>query len=107
MNAPVQASQIARPRLGDQLVAQGLISPDQLRIALQEQKNTNQPLGAALLALGFITEDAMRGALAEKLGEQEISLKGVVADFQGVVKKTHAVSSQSGEQRTFDRQCRS
>ena len=73
MNAPVQASQIARPRLGDQLVAQGLISPDQLRIALQEQKNTNQPLGAALLALGFITEDAMRGALAEKLGEQEIS----------------------------------
>ncbi len=80
MNAPVQASQIARPRLGDQLVAQGLISPDQLRIALQEQKNTNQPLGAALLALGFITEDAMRGALAEKLGEQEISLKGVVAD---------------------------
>ena len=78
MNAPVQASQIARPRLGDQLVAQGLISPDQLRIALQEQKNTNQPLGAALLALGFITEDAMRGALAEKLGEQEISLKGVV-----------------------------
>jgi type II secretory ATPase GspE/PulE/Tfp pilus assembly ATPase PilB-like protein len=67
-------------RLGDKLVELGLISQDQLRIALQEQKSTGKQLGEALLVLGFCTEDAMRAALADKLGEQAISLKGIVAD---------------------------
>ena len=67
-------------RLGDKLISLGLITQDQLRIALQEQKSTGKPLGEALLALGFTTEDAMRNALADKLGEQAISLKGIVAD---------------------------
>ena len=67
-------------RLGDKLVGLGLITQDQLRIALHEQKSTGKPLGEALLALGFVTEDAMRSALADKLGEQAISLKGIVAD---------------------------
>lgn len=67
-------------RLGDQLVALGIISPDQLRIALMEQRETGKPLGEALLSLGFATAEVMRTALAEKLGEQAISLKGIVAD---------------------------
>ena len=71
-------------RLGDQLLSLGLVSRDQLRIALQEQSSTGKPLGEALLALGFITEDAMRSALAEKLGERAISLKGIVADAKAL-----------------------
>ena len=73
---------VAKPpvRLGDKLVDLGLITQDQLRIALQEQKSTGKQLGEALLVLGFVTEDAMRAALADKLGEQAISLKGIVAD---------------------------
>ena len=71
---------VPQERLGDKLVGLGLITQDQLRIALQEQKSTGKPLGEALLALGFVTEDAMRSALADKLGEQAISLKGIVAD---------------------------
>ncbi|WP_296487898.1 GspE/PulE family protein [Rhodoferax sp.] len=67
-------------RLGDKLVELGLITQDQLRIALQEQKSTGKQLGEALLVLGFVTEDDMRSALADKLGEQAISLKGIVAD---------------------------
>lgn len=67
-------------RLGDKLIELGLITQDQLRIALQEQKSTGKPLGEALLALGFVTEDAMRSALADNLGEEAISLKGIVAD---------------------------
>jgi general secretion pathway protein E/type IV pilus assembly protein PilB len=61
-------------------MAQGLVTQDQLRIALQEQRNTGKPLGDTLLTLGFIPEESMRGALAERLGERAISLKGVVAD---------------------------
>lgn len=71
-------------RLGDKLIQLGLITEDQLRIALMEQKSSGKPLGEALLALGFTTEEAMRGALADKLGERAISLKGIVADPQAL-----------------------
>ncbi|MDP1610053.1 MAG: GspE/PulE family protein [Sulfuritalea sp.] len=67
-------------RLGDLLLEQQLITQDQLRIALLEQKSMGKPLGEALLILGFITEDALRSALALNLGEVAISLKGIVAD---------------------------
>lgn len=82
MNNPVgPAARSGAPvRLGDQLVALGIISPDQLRIALLEQRETGKPLGEALLSLGFATAEVMRTALAEKLGEQAVSLKGIVAD---------------------------
>ena len=39
------AEQRKRLRLGDLLVQQGLISPDQLTILLAEQRNTSVPLG--------------------------------------------------------------
>ena len=79
-------SPVGKPpvRLGDKLVGLGLITDDQLRIALQEQKSTGKQLGEALLVLGFVTEDAMRAALADKLGEQAISLKGIVADAKAL-----------------------
>jgi general secretion pathway protein E/type IV pilus assembly protein PilB len=67
-------------RLGGQLVALGLVSRDQLHIALLEQQRSGKALGEALLALGFITEEAMRDAVAQKLGAPAISLKGLVAD---------------------------
>jgi general secretion pathway protein E/type IV pilus assembly protein PilB len=67
-------------RLGDLLLERGLITHDQLRIALVEQKAMGKPLGEALLALGFVTEEIMRGALAVNLGEEAISLDGIVAD---------------------------
>ena len=71
-------------RLGEQLVALGLVTQDQLRIALHEQKNTSKPLGDTLLGLGFIPQETIRCALAERLGEQSISLKGVVADARAL-----------------------
>jgi type II secretory ATPase GspE/PulE/Tfp pilus assembly ATPase PilB-like protein len=80
MNTPQTPSGKPPVRLGDLLLEQGLITQDQLRIALLEQKSMGKQLGEALLALGFITEDAMRGALAANLGEVAISLRGIVAD---------------------------
>ena len=73
---------VAKPpvRLGDKLVDLGLITQDQLRIALQEQKSTGKQLGEALLVLGFVTEDAMRSTMADKLVEPDSSLNGIVAD---------------------------
>ncbi len=71
-------------RLGDLLIERGVISQDQLRIALHEQKTSGKPLGEALVALGFVTEVEMRSALAHNLGEEAVSLKGVVADAKAL-----------------------
>ncbi|MGA8007004.1 MAG: ATPase, T2SS/T4P/T4SS family, partial [Burkholderiales bacterium] len=66
--------------MGESLVAQGLITLDQLRIAIKEQKATGLPIGRQLVALGFITEAVVRDQLAHVLGSQSIDLSMVVAD---------------------------
>lgn len=47
---------LPRVRIGDLLVAKGLISQDQLMIALEEQKRSGKKIGKALIDLGFVTE---------------------------------------------------
>ncbi len=66
--------------MGETLASQGLITLDQLRIALKEQKTTGLPIGRQLVALGFITESVLRDQLAHALGSQAIDLAQVVAD---------------------------
>ena len=66
--------------LGKLLIQKGVISQDQLRIALTEQKRQNQPLGKLLVALGFVTEATMREALSEKLNTRSADLKSLVVD---------------------------
>lgn len=80
MNAPQEQGAKAPVRLGDLLIEKGLLTQDQLRIALHEQRTIGKPLGETLISLGFVSEVAMRGALAENLGEQAISLKNIAAD---------------------------
>jgi type IV pilus assembly protein PilB len=72
----------AAPRklLGERLVEAGLISADQLKIALIEQKRDGKQLGEALVSLGFVTEETFRDALSEKLGANSVQLQGLVAD---------------------------
>ena len=67
-------------RMGETLVSQGLITVDQLRIGLKEQKATGLPIGRQLVALGFMTEAVLRDQLANALGSQGIDLSQVVAD---------------------------
>ena len=54
------AEQRKKLRLGELLIQQGLITADQLRIALTEQKNHQMPIGRLLVRLGFVTESAIR-----------------------------------------------
>ncbi|VAW73440.1 Type II secretion system protein E [hydrothermal vent metagenome] len=69
-----------KKRLGEELISQGLITHDQVNIALKEQKKTGQPLGEALVSLGFVTQGILRDALGEMLGRESISLSNVVPD---------------------------
>jgi type II secretory ATPase GspE/PulE/Tfp pilus assembly ATPase PilB-like protein len=68
------------PKLGEWLAGQGLISPDQLRIALMEQSVSGLPLGRQLTSLGFINDSVLRDVLAQNAGESSIDLAHVVAD---------------------------
>ena len=67
MNAPAPQ----RRPLGQILIAQGILSEDQLRIALLEQMKSNQPVGKLLVSLGFVSEATLRDALSESLGKQK------------------------------------
>ncbi|MGZ8196755.1 MAG: GspE/PulE family protein, partial [Burkholderiales bacterium] len=67
-------------RLGELLVQQGLITTDQLAIALAEQRHNNIPLGRLLVRLGFVTEIAIRDIMARTIGQESIDLSQVVAD---------------------------
>jgi len=70
-----------RPRrLGDQLLEEGLITPDQLRIALTEQKRTKEPLGKLFASLGFVTDAVIRDALGEASGQKTIDLAKMLVD---------------------------
>ena len=66
--------------LGTVLLDKGIISHDQLRIALIEQKKRNVPLGKILVSLGFVSEATIRDILSETLGQIAIDLSNTVAD---------------------------
>src|SRR5215468_8274814 len=59
-----------RPRIGDLLIGEGLLSAPSLERALAAQQRTRSEvrLGSALLGLGVITEDTLLGALARAHG---------------------------------------
>ena len=66
--------------LGELLVQDGLISRDQLRIALTDQEKSGDQLGRILVSLGFISESVLRDVLGEALGQESIELSTVVPD---------------------------
>lgn len=76
----MDGSSAPRKRLGDALVERGLISADQLRIALLEQRERQRPLGEILVALGFLTEETLREVLSHNLGADSVQLAGLVPD---------------------------
>ena len=54
-------------RLGDLLVAEMIITDDQLQLALQQQRQTGRKLGTTLVDLGFIGEEQLLKFLAQQL----------------------------------------
>jgi type IV pilus assembly protein PilB len=77
---PAKATAAPRRQLGKILRERGILSEDQLRIALLEQKRNGEPLGRTLVRLGFVSEATLRAALSENLGQSDIDVSRVVAD---------------------------
>ena len=72
MAAPVAGT----TRIGELLVGKGVISEDQVRIALTEQKSARRPehLGNILVRLGFATGAVIRDGLGVWLGHASVEL---------------------------------
>ncbi len=69
---------MARPekiRLGDMLIQQGLLSTEQLRLALEEQKLSGRKLGRIVVDSGIVTEETIAQALAGQLRLRYVDLK--------------------------------
>ena len=78
--APAGRAQAPKKRLGDVLIDKGLVSPDQVTIAITEQKKTGKALGNTLVDLGFVSESVMRDVLSEAMGRDSIDLSKAVPD---------------------------
>lgn len=63
------ASPIRSARIGDILVAEGKLSPEQLKHALKfQQEHPGKHLGTLLIQMGYCTQEQIVAALADKLG---------------------------------------
>jgi type II secretory ATPase GspE/PulE/Tfp pilus assembly ATPase PilB-like protein len=70
--------------LGQTLLMKGIVSQDQLNIALTEQRRRNVPLGRVLVQLGFVTEATIRDTLSESLGQRAIELNNTIVDAAAI-----------------------
>ena len=82
MNAPAQIRK--KTRLGEELVAAGLATQDQIDIGLTEQKKSGKMLGEVLVELGFVSESVMRDVLSKVLGLSSVDLNNVVPDQEAL-----------------------
>lgn len=67
-------------RMGERMVSMGLITEDQLNVALQEKKISGKMLGEILVSLGFIEEDALTVFLAETSGFGVFDPRNTIVD---------------------------
>jgi len=67
-------------RMGERMVAQGMITIEQLNVALQEKKISGKMLGQVLVELGFIDEPTLTAFLAESAGFEVFDPKATIFD---------------------------
>ena len=81
-------------RLGEWMLAKGLISEDQLEVALIEQRKHGLPLGQQLVRLSFVTDALVRDALAQQHARDSIDLTHVIPDAALLAKIPEAFARQ-------------
>ena len=71
---PAEASPPKSMKLGERLIDSGLVTPDQLNLALREQKRTGERVGEILINLGFVTQEQISSVLASQAGVAFVQL---------------------------------
>jgi type IV pilus assembly protein PilB len=87
MKEKVQTPSQQKKRLGDILCEAGLISPDQLKKALEEHRlSTGKRLGEILIQLKIATESAIARTLSSQLGFQYVDLLTVPVEPEAIAR---------------------
>jgi general secretion pathway protein E/type IV pilus assembly protein PilB len=71
-------------RLGEILVNKGVTTPDQIEIALTEQKRSKEHLGKILVRLGFATDAIINDVIGGVIGQESVDLTRAVADRDAI-----------------------
>ena len=76
-----------RDRLGDLLLAEGVISPGQLHDALREHRRSKERLGSVLTRRGFVSEERLVEILSKEHGLPSVSIDqyAITADVLDLV----------------------
>jgi general secretion pathway protein E/type IV pilus assembly protein PilB len=67
-------------RIGDRLVERGIITVDQLQVALHEKQRSTKLIGEILVDLGFLTAEVLSDFLSESTGLQQFDPKKTMLD---------------------------
>ncbi len=70
----------ASDRIGELLLREGLVTQDQLNVALRDARDNRTRLGYALIKLGYIPEDELTRTLARQFRVAAVDLNRVVVD---------------------------
>ena len=76
----IRLGQPVNRRLGDLLVAEGLVKQEELQRALAEQKGTTEKLGSVLVRLKLVNEEQLTGFLSRQYGIPSITLSQLDID---------------------------
>ena len=71
-------------RLGDILIAQGVIDQEKLQAALSDQSAFGGKLGRTLVDLGYVTEGQLMRAVSEQLGLEIVDLDTAEIDVEAL-----------------------
>ncbi|MBI3037419.1 Flp pilus assembly complex ATPase component TadA, partial [bacterium] len=92
-------ARIEKKLLGESLVSEKLISEEQLKTALSEQKKTSDTLGYTLLSLNYLNEQQLLDFLGSKLGFSYANLRNYVIDAkvvkiipENIARKYHCIA---------------
>src|SRR5512132_1743995 len=83
-----RAESIWRP-LGELLVGKGLVTKDELELALAEQAESGRLLGAILVERGFVSGPALAIALAEQYGVELHTERGFGTGLWAEIDRRH------------------
>ncbi|MCX8092566.1 MAG: hypothetical protein N3E50_00180, partial [Candidatus Goldbacteria bacterium] len=72
--------------IGEMLVEEGIITKEQLKDALEEQKNTGQKIGEILIKMGYISKEILWTFLGYQMGVPFINLDEIPNIRQDVLK---------------------
>lgn len=75
-----EEEEVVISKLGERMIELGLISEDQLHVALKDQQENKQMLGEIMVHHGFVTEATLTEVLSDSSGYERFDLEKAVID---------------------------